>query len=86
MNAYRAITVCRHIKGLMAYVDIKSRIIGDEIMTITEKMRWNLVNQGFTATTSKKAATELCKWANEKGIAVHTDEVKGRTFVLTDEE
>lgn len=55
-------------------------------MTITEKMRWNLVNQGFTATTSKKAATELCKWANEKGIAVHTDEVKGRTFVLTDEE
>lgn len=55
-------------------------------MTITEKMRWNLVNQGFTATTSKKAATELIRWAEAQGIKVHTDEVHGRTFVLTDEE
>jgi hypothetical protein len=55
-------------------------------MTATEKMRWNLVNMGYTGTTSKKAATQLLKWAGQQGMNVHTDEVKGRIFVIQDEQ
>lgn len=55
-------------------------------MNATERMRWNLENMGYTGTTSKRAASQLIRWATEQGMKVHTDEVKGHLFVITDEE
>lgn len=51
-------------------------------MTITEKMRWNLTNKGFTACLSKTSQTKLMKWVEEQGLKVRREEVSGRPFLM----
>ena len=54
-------------------------------MTITEKMRWNLINKGYTACLSKTSQTKLMKWAEEQGLKVRKEEVFGRPFLMVEE-
>ncbi len=51
-------------------------------MTVTEKMKWNLTNQGYTACLSKTTQTKLMKWAEEQGMQVRMEEVFGRPFLI----